>query len=155
MTETQALFATPAENPDLEEGRILSPRFDADGLIAAIVQDAATGEVVMFAYMNAQALAATLETGFAHYWSRSRGKLWCKGETSGHRQKLVEMRTDCDQDALVLRVETEATGANCHTGRKSCFYRAVAREPSEGQWALKLMDDRILFDPARIYGART
>ena len=99
----------------------LRPRFNADGLIAAIAQDAETGEVLMLAWMNAEALKLTLETGRAVYWSRSRQELWRKGDTSGHSQHVVEARVDCDQDAVLLRVRQE--GAACHTGRRSCFYR--------------------------------
>ena len=105
--------ATPETTP------ILSPAFNADGLVAAIAQDVATGEVLMLAWMNAEALKLTLETGRATYWSRSRQSLWVKGDTSGHTQRVVEARIDCDQDAVLLRVEQ--TGAACHTGNHSCF----------------------------------
>ena len=104
-----------------EEGLTLAPRFDAAGLVTAVATDAATGELLMVAHMNAQALARTLETGEAWYWSRSRGALWRKGETSGQVQRIVEMRVDCDQDALVL--ECRAAGPACHTGAVTCFYR--------------------------------
>ncbi len=107
--------------PDIETTLRLQPRFDAAGLIAAVAQDAETGEVLMLAWMNAEALRLTLETRQATYWSRSRGKLWRKGEESGHRQEVVELRVDCDQDAVLLRVRQ--TGAACHTGARSCFYR--------------------------------
>ena len=102
------------------------PRFDADGLIPAVAQDAATGEVLMLAWMNADALCKTLETGAATYWSRSRQALWVKGETSGHTQRVIEMRVDCDQDAILLRVEQ--VGAACHTGAMDCFYRVVGKD---------------------------
>jgi phosphoribosyl-AMP cyclohydrolase len=98
-------------------------RYDARGLVPAVAQDHVTGEILMLAWMNAEAVARTLETGRVTYWSRSRGALWIKGETSGHVQDLVEMRIDCDRDALVLRVEQ--TGPACHTNRRSCFYTAV------------------------------
>jgi phosphoribosyl-AMP cyclohydrolase len=111
---------------DAEESLGLQPKFDAQGLIAAIAQDAETGEVLMLAWMNAEALRLTLETGEATYWSRSRGALWRKGETSGHVQQVVEARIDCDQDAVLLRVRQ--VGAACHTGRRSCFYRRVAAD---------------------------
>jgi len=101
----------------------LTPRYDANGLIAAIAQDHVTGEVLMLAWMNAAALEHTLDTGRATYWSRSRQKLWIKGEESGHTQRVIEARIDCDQDAVLLRVEQ--TGAACHTGQRSCFYRAI------------------------------
>ncbi len=110
----------------IEETGTLSPRWNADGLIAAIAQDEATGEVLMLAWMNDTALQATLETGRVTYWSRSRGELWRKGDTSGHIQELVEARIDCDQDALLMTVRQ--TGLTCHTGRRSCFYRVVGAD---------------------------
>ncbi len=113
---------------DLETTTTLTPRFDAAGLIAAIAQDHATGEVLMLAWMNAESLALTQSTGQATYWSRSRNKLWRKGEESGHTQRVVEMRIDCDQDAILLRVDQ--TGAACHTGERSCFYRVVNADGS-------------------------
>jgi phosphoribosyl-AMP cyclohydrolase len=108
-----------------EEGAVFAPRFDASGLITAIVTDAKDGHLLMVAHMNAEALRVTLETGVAHYWSRSRETLWKKGETSGNLQTVVEMRTDCDQDALWLKVNVAGDGPTCHTGRRSCFYRQV------------------------------
>ncbi len=107
----------------LETGSALTPRFDAAGLITAVAQDARTGEVLMIAHMNAEALAKTIETGQGWYWSRSRQRLWRKGETSGHTQDVVELRVDCDQDAVLLRVVQ--TGPACHTGARSCFYRRL------------------------------
>ena len=115
---------------DIEEGLALLPKFDADGLLTAVVTDAGNGDVLMVAHMNAEALAKTIESGEAWYYSRSRKKLWKKGETSGHVQRVVEMRTDCDQDAVWIRVEQ--TGAACHTGRRSCFYRAVTGNGAGG-----------------------
>ena len=109
----------------LEEGAALTPRFNADGLIAAIATDAGSGEVLMLAWMNAEALRLTLETGLAHYFSRSRQALWKKGETSGQLQSVAEMRIDCDQDAVWLKVRVGGDGGACHTGRRSCFYRVV------------------------------
>ena len=109
----------------LEEGLGFAPRFGADGLVACVIQEAASGEVLMVAWMNAEALRATLDTGVAHYWSRSRKALWRKGDTSGQVQRVLEMRTDCDQDAVLIRVAVEGDGGACHTGRKSCFYRRV------------------------------
>jgi phosphoribosyl-AMP cyclohydrolase len=111
---------------DLEEGTAFAPRFDADGLIVCIAKAASDGAILMLAYMNAEALRLTLETGEAHYWSRSRNSLWRKGETSGQIQRVTEIRTDCDQDALLLTVEAGGDGGACHTGRRSCFYRKVA-----------------------------
>ncbi len=109
----------------LEEGLDFAPRFDALGLIAAVVTDASDGTLLMVAHLNAEALALSLETGIAHYWSRSRSALWKKGETSGNFQRIVEIRTDCDQDALWLKVQVAGDGVTCHTGRRSCFYRVV------------------------------
>ena len=116
-------FPPPLSGSAQDETAQLRPRFDALGLIAAIAQDAMTGEVLMLAWMNAEALQQTIETGRATYWSRSRGALWVKGETSGHTQEVIEIRVDCDQDAVLLRVRQ--TGGACHTHRESCFYRRV------------------------------
>ena len=110
---------------DIEQGARFAPLFDEHGLLPVIASDARTGEVLMFAWMNRQALDATLASGFAHFWSRSRRKLWLKGEESGNRLKIVEARTDCDQDVLWLRVEVEGNGVACHTGARSCFYRRL------------------------------
>ncbi|WP_201863523.1 phosphoribosyl-AMP cyclohydrolase [Microvirga soli] len=123
-------FPPPGAKTELEEGSILSPRFGADGLVTCITTDAATGEILMVAHMSPEALAKTLETGEAWYWSRSRGELWHKGATSGQVQMVLEMRVDCDQDALLLKVKVAGDGGCCHTGRRSCFYRKV--EMSEG-----------------------
>ena len=115
----------PSDKAQIEEGSAFTPRFGADGLITAVVTDAGDGALLMVAHMNAQALALTLETGIAHYWSRSRNELWKKGETSGNFQRVEELRTDCDQDAVWLKVSVAGDGATCHTGRRSCFYRIV------------------------------
>jgi phosphoribosyl-AMP cyclohydrolase len=109
--------------PTIETTTELTPRFDANGLIAAIAQDHVSGEVLMLAWMNAEALAETLRTGQAVYWSRSRQKLWRKGEDSGHTQRVIEARIDCDQDAVLLRVEQK--GPACHTNAPNCFYRVI------------------------------
>ena len=127
-------FPAPGPKADLEEGSALTPRFGPDGLITCVATDAATGELLMVAHMNAEALARTLETGEAWYWSRSRGELWHKGATSGQIQTLVEMRVDCDQDALWLKVQVAGDGGCCHTGRRSCFYRKV--EAAGGEFHL-------------------
>ena len=116
-------YAPPLNGSDQDETRELRPKFDANGLIAAIAQDAETGEVLMLAWMNAEALEQTLATKRAVYFSRSRNQLWRKGDTSGHEQHVTEVRIDCDQDAVLLKVKQ--TGAACHTGRKSCFYRVA------------------------------
>lgn len=122
-------FSTPsASKHENEEGAVFAPRFDASGLVTAVVTDAKDGELLMVAYMNAESLRLTLETGIAHYWSRSRKSLWKKGETSGNLQTVVELRTDCDQDALWLKVTVAGDGPTCHTGRRSCFYRKLAAE---------------------------
>ena len=113
---------------DREQGSALQPKWDANGLITGVVTDAATGDLLMVAHLNAEALRLTLETNEAHFWSRSRDKLWKKGETSGNVLRLVEARIDCDQDALWLRVE--AAGPACHTGERSCFYRRIAGDGS-------------------------
>lgn len=135
---------------DLEEGPAFAPRFDANGLVTAVTVEAGTNKVLMLAHMNAEALALTLQTGVVHYWSRSRGKIWKKGETSGELQKLVEIRTDCDQDALVVVAEQTGRGAACHTGRKTCFYRKV--ELVDGQPRLADTGEPRLFDPHEVYG---
>jgi phosphoribosyl-AMP cyclohydrolase len=112
--------------PKIEESRDLTPRFDAAGLVSCIAVDADSGEVLMLAHMNAEALQRSIETREAWYWSRSRRELWHKGATSGQVQRIVEMRVDCDQDALLIKVEVGGDGGACHTGRRSCFYRKVA-----------------------------
>jgi phosphoribosyl-AMP cyclohydrolase len=122
------------------------PRWNADGLVPAIAQDALTGRVLTLAWMNREALAATVASGYVHYWSRSRGALWRKGETSGHGQKVREVRLDCDDDAILLVVEQEG-GIACHTGRERCFYKRL----DAGQWG---ETDPVLADPEVIYGRR-
>jgi phosphoribosyl-AMP cyclohydrolase len=129
--------AQPGDRQALEEGPEFAPRFDANGLIVCIVVDATSAAVLMVAYMNAEALERTLATGAAHFWSRSRQRLWRKGETSGQVQKVVEIRVDCDQDALLLKVERGGDGNVCHTGRPSCFYRQLLRRGN----ALNLVTD--------------
>jgi phosphoribosyl-AMP cyclohydrolase len=118
-------FPAATSKAELERGSVLSPRFDANGLVAAVATDATTGEVLMFAWMNAEALRLTVETRVAHYWSRSRGELWKKGATSGQLQHIEEMRVDCDQDAVWLKVRVDGDGGACHVGFRSCFYRVV------------------------------
>ena len=114
-----------------------------DGLVPAVVQDAATGTVLMFAWMNREALARTAATGEAHYWSRSRQRLWRKGEESGHVQRVQELRIDCDADAVLLRVD-QTGGIACHTGRERCFFRRL----EDGRW---ILTDPVLKEPAEIY----
>ena len=118
-------------NSNLDETLTFTPRFDAAGLIGAIVQHADDGTVLMFAHMNAEALEITRATGLIHFYSRSRQKLWMKGETSGETFSVVELRVDCDMDCLLIRVKANRKGAACHTGRRSCFYRKVVADGLE------------------------
>lgn len=143
-----APFADPASlsHAEIEEGTAFAPRFDAHGLITAVAQEAGSGRVLMVAFMNAEALRLTVETGEVHYYSRSRKALWKKGESSGEVQKLVELRIDCDQDVILVAVEQTGRGAACHTGRKSCFYRVL----KDGQLADG--GEPRLFDPKAVYG---
>jgi phosphoribosyl-AMP cyclohydrolase len=132
---------------DREEGLAFQPKFDASGLLTCVATDAVTGEVLMVAHMNDEALRKTIASGEAWYFSRSRNALWQKGETSGQTQRVVEMRLDCDQDAVWLRVEQK--GAACHTGRRSCFYRKVSADG--GDTRLSFVDADRLFDPNAVY----
>ena len=144
-------FQPPSQDKAVLEGAgDFTPRFDDNGLITAVVTDARDGELLMVAHMNAEALALTIETGIAHYYSRSRRKIWKKGETSGNLQTVRAMRTDCDQDALWLKVEVAGHDATCHTGRRSCFYRQIAVE--DGRATLGITDDHRHFDPKDVYG---
>lgn len=118
-------FPAPGSPVEVEQGSLFQPRFDKDGLVAAVATDAATGEVLMLAWMNREALARSIATGEAHFYSRSRAKLWKKGEESGNVLIINEMRVDCDQDALWLKVSVAGSGNACHTGRRTCFYRSV------------------------------
>jgi phosphoribosyl-AMP cyclohydrolase len=138
-----------AASKEIEEGTAFTPKYDADGLITAVVTDAASGELLMVAHMNADALARTIASGEAWYFSRSRNKLWKKGEESGNLQRVKELRVDCDQDALWLKVEQAGEGA-CHTGRRSCFYRAVPLAKA-GAVTLEFKDAQKRFDPDKIY----
>lgn len=130
---------------DVEEGLLLRPTFDAAGLVTCVTTDVVSGDVLMVAHMNDEALRKTIETGEAWYYSRSRKTLWRKGESSGHVQRVTEMRVDCDQDAIWIRVE-QTGGAACHTGRRTCFYRAITADG-----ALALIDADRVFDPAAVY----
>jgi phosphoribosyl-AMP cyclohydrolase len=132
---------------ETEEGLEFQPKFDASGLVTCVATDVATGEVLMVAHMNDEALRRTIASGEAWYFSRSRQSLWRKGETSGQTQRVVEMRLDCDQDAVWIRVEQ--SGAACHTGRRSCFYRAATA--GEGGARLSFVDAERLFDPKAVY----
>jgi phosphoribosyl-AMP cyclohydrolase len=139
--------STSAGSNDIEEGLKFRPKFDASGLVTCVATDAGSGEVLMVAHMNDEALRKTIASGEAWYFSRSRQSLWRKGESSGHTQRVVEMRLDCDQDAIWIRVEQ--AGAACHTGRRSCFYRAVT--PGDDGARLAFVDADKLFDPAKVY----
>lgn len=150
---TNSLFAARRSVEQVEEGREFAPKFDADGLIPVVTSDAVSGEVLMLGYMNAEALARTIESGEAHYWSRSRKALWRKGATSGLVQRVIEMRVDDDQDAIWLRVQVLGAGASCHVGYRSCFYRVVpVGAPAGPGLALTFTEDRKVFDPAAVYG---
>jgi phosphoribosyl-AMP cyclohydrolase len=144
-------FAQRGSTAEVEEGLRLAPKFDADGLVTCVATDAASGNVLMVAHMNAEALARTIETGEAWYFSRARQKLWRKGETSGHTQRVTEMRIDCDQDAVWIKVEQAGPGA-CHTGRRSCFYRAVPLGARADTVVLEFRDSEKRFDPGAVYG---
>jgi phosphoribosyl-AMP cyclohydrolase len=136
-----------ADSSPTEEGLAFQPKFDASGLVTCVATDASTGEVLMVAHMNDEALRKTIASGDAWYFSRSRNALWRKGETSGHTQRVVEMRMDCDQDAIWIRVEQ--SGAACHTGRRSCFYRKVTEGLGGAQ--LSFVDADKMFDPKTVY----
>ena len=141
--------ANVAAKSDIEEGLALAPKFDADGLVTCVATDAASGDVLMVAHMNKEALSRTIATGEAWYFSRSRQALWRKGESSGHVQRVAELRIDCDQDAIWIKVEQQGPGA-CHTGRRSCFYRAVPLGQT-GAVRLEFRDDEKTFDPNAVY----
>ena len=140
-------MSTSSDSNDIEEGLSFRPKFDASGLVTCVATDVSTSEVLMVAHMNEEALRKTIATGEAWYYSRSRQALWRKGQTSGHVQRVVEMRADCDQDAIWIRVEQ--TGAACHTGRHSCFYRKV--EAADGGARLSFVDADRQFDPKAVY----
>jgi phosphoribosyl-AMP cyclohydrolase len=134
---------------EIEEGLAFAPKFDADGLVTCVATDATSGDVLMVAHMNAEALQKTIVTGEAWYFSRSRRALWRKGESSGHGQRVVEMRVDCDQDAVWIKVEQQGAGA-CHTGRRSCFYRAVPLGKA-GAVMLEFRNAQKVFEPKAVY----
>ena len=146
-------FARRISVEQVEEGTALAPKFDRDGLVVCVTTDAATGDVLMVGYMNAEALARTIETGEAHYWSRSRQALWHKGATSGLVQRVVELRIDDDQDAVWLKVDVAGSGASCHVGYRSCFYRSVplGSAPSP-ELTLRFEEAEKTFDPQAVYG---
>ncbi len=151
--DSKVAFSARESIEQVEEGAQLAPKFDADGLIPVVTTDAASGDVLMHAYMNAEALMKTIEHGEAFYWSRSRKCLWHKGATSGFVQKIVEMRIDDDQDAVWLRVKVEGD-ASCHVGYRSCFYRSipVGKKATDNGGALKFEEGSKTFDPKDVYG---
>jgi len=154
MSSSKApVFAERVSIEQVEESAELAPKFDADGLIPVVTTDAESGEVLMHGYMNREAFARTIETGEAHYWSRSRQALWHKGATSGLVQRLVELRIDDDQDAVWLRVDVQG-GASCHVGYRSCFYRSVpfGKRFSGGAPTLTFEETEKVFDPKEVYG---
>jgi len=151
MDSSSITFAPREDKKALEEHPTLAPKFDADGLIPAVAMDAQTKEPLMLAYMNADSLKQTLAIGEAVYFSRSRQEIWHKGATSGHVQKVKEIRTDCDQDAIILYVEQLGAGA-CHTGRSTCFYRVVDLEKGTNPAALSFVEADLSFDPDSVYG---
>ena len=150
---TEPLFPTPGGKTDLETGAVLTPRFGPDGTMACVTVDADNGQVLMVGHMNAESLMLTIKTGEGWYWSRSRNELWHKGATSGNVQKVVELLTDCDQDAMVMRVRVEGAGATSHTGQVSCFYRrnALGQDAAAGPVQLTHVGGEARFDPAVVY----
>ncbi len=148
------MFAKRVSIEQVEEGAELAPKFDADGLIPVVTTDAESGDVLMHGYMNDEALRRTVETGEAHYFSRSRKVLWHKGATSGLVQHVVEMLIDDDQDAVWMRVKVDGNGASCHVGYRSCFYRAmpVGKAPGDGPLGLTFTETEKVFDPKAVYG---
>jgi len=153
MTETHTPFARRQTVAQVEEGTDLAPKFDTSGLIPVVTTDVGSGEVLMLGYMNAEALAKTIQTGEAHYFSRSRQAIWHKGATSGLIQNVVDLRIDDDQDAVWLKVEVAGSGASCHVGYRSCFYRSVPTgAPPSPQTRLVFREARKVFDPKEVYG---
>ncbi len=144
-------FRTRQSVEQVEESTDFAPKFDRDGLLPCITSDAKTGEVLMLGWMNAEALRLTIETGEAHYYSRARRVLWHKGATSGLVQNVIEARIDDDQDAIWLRVEVAGSGASCHVGYRSCFYRAVPTADEAGK-PLTFLEHQKTFDPDDVYG---
>lgn len=146
-----ALFHERKTVEQVEEGTELAPKFDSNGVIPVVTTDFHTGELLMHAYMNAEALEKTILTGEAHYWSRSRQCLWHKGATSGLVQKVLDLRIDDDQDTVWMRVEVAGSGASCHVGYRSCFYRSIPLRDKAGS-PLSFQETEKTFDPVTIYG---
>ncbi|NJK92642.1 MAG: phosphoribosyl-AMP cyclohydrolase [Blastochloris sp.] len=152
MSANTILFAPRGDKQQLEAGSALAPKFDRDGLIPVVTTDYQSGEVLMMAYMNEEALRQTIELGEGVYWSRSRQEIWHKGKTSGNVQIVRELRIDCDQDALWMRVSVIGDGATCHTGFRSCFYRAIPTgAAAKSGVALEFKEKEKLFDPEQVY----
>jgi len=139
-----------SDKKQLEENLTFAPRFDANGLIPCITTSAKTGKVLMMAWMNEDAIHKSIKTGEAYYWSRSRRKLWHKGESSGNTQRIIQMRTDCDQDCLWIAVEMKQE-ASCHTGRESCFYREIDLQAEADSGQMKFIDADQIFEPKDVY----
>lgn len=155
MTESTIVFSDRGDKTQVEEGKALAPKFDKDGLIPVVTTDYTTGEVLMLAYMNEVSLKKTIELGEGVYWSRSRQEIWHKGKTSGNVQIVRELRIDCDQDALWMRVSVIGDGATCHTGFRSCFYREIPTgEKAQSGTELEFRETEKLFDPASVYGKK-
>ena len=136
---------------EIEEGTILQPKFDENGLIPVITSENSTGSILMHGYMNKESLSLTIETGLAHYWSRSRKLIWKKGESSGLYQKIVEMKIDDDQDCVWISVNVSGSGASCHVGYKSCFYRKIIFKKESSILNLEFTEEKKLFDPDIVY----
>lgn len=152
-TDNSSLFAARETVEQVEQGDSLAPKFDDNGLIPVVTTDAKTGELLMHGYMNAEALTKTIQTGEAYYWSRSRQTLWHKGATSGLVQSVVEMRIDDDQDAVWLRVNVAGSGASCHVGYRSCFFREIPTGKAvTGSVKLVFRETEKTFDPDEVYG---
>ncbi len=149
MTEDKT-FPARGSIEEIEEGALLQPKFDEKGLIPCIAQDAETNEILMFAYMNDTALQASISTGLAHYYSRSRNKLWKKGEQSGNFQRIVSLQIDCDQDCVLIKVNVDG-GASCHIGYRSCFFRELGTLSDDTDFKLNFVEKEKVFDPEKVY----
>ncbi len=149
MTEDK-IFPTRGSIEEAEEGDLLQLKFDENGLIPCITQDAESNEILMFAYINETALSACISTGLAHYYSRSRKKLWKKGEQSGYIQRIVSLNIDCDQDCILLKVKVEG-GASCHLGYRSCFFRELETLSDDTDFKLNFIEKEKIFDPSKVY----
>jgi len=155
MNDFKIIFADRSTKPEIEEGAVLAPKFDKDGLIPVVTTDFDSGEVLMLAYMNRESLARTIQLGEAVYWSRSRQEIWHKGATSGNAQVVRQLRIDCDQDALWMRVTVKGVGATCHVGYRSCFYRSIpVGAAAQPEPKLDFTETEKLFDPEKVYGKK-